>query len=409
MSICGETGDDRGVKERLFMATQQSNPTEQTAETLQAIDVSKRPMMEVLNLLSGDPEMARAYAKEVVGQEVARAVFDQDWRLAKVFALSGVFSDIQGTTEQQAISTAMAKIQLGRSWNINPSDAMQFVYFTNGRPAVMNELFAAKMRDGGFDWDTDFEYEQTTVDNRKRKRCIGCTLWPKRWNSARAAYEPIKDRHGNDVSVSFSKDDADAAMIWEKGKQIPLSEKWNFKAWAEDMYFWRAVSRLRRRFATNILSGVLMREEAEELPPPNQRPQIERPSISLDSFTPSKDLNRGHDEAAGTKSPTKNGESGGGQGSRPGEARARPDQAPGEAVASDPSSAPDFGNIDPPPEVDELPDIADAKEGEMVRYKGFNYRFVEDTSSWRLMDVAAGSAPAAAGKAASKKSGKLSF
>lgn len=338
------------------MASQQSTPTEHNsaaiADQVQALEVSKRPMMEVLNLLSGDPEMARAYAKEVVGQEVARAVFDQDWRLAKVFALSGVFADIQGTTEQQAISTAMAKIQLGRSWNINPSDAMQFVYFTNGRPAVMNELFASKMRDAGLDWDIDFEYETETVNGRKRKKCIGCTLWPKRWNNSKGAYEAMKDRHGDDVSVSFTKDDADSAMIWEKGKQIPLTEKWNFKAWAEDMYFWRALSRLRRRFATNILSGVLMREEAEELPPVDQaRTQIQRPqpargSVSLESFTPSQDPNRGHDEVSGTATPKSKGVDDGGPGSRTEEPEAPTAQAATSATASDPSSVPEAEKTD---------------------------------------------------------------
>jgi hypothetical protein len=382
------------------MGTQPSNATEQNSaaaaatEQLQALEVSKRPMMEILNLLSGDPEMARSYAKEVIGQEVAKAVFDQDWRLAKVFALSGVFADIQGTTEQQAISTAMAKIQLGRSWNINPSDAMQFVYFTNGRPAVMNELFAAKMRDAGFDWDTDFQYEETALNNRKRRQCVGCVLWPKRWNANKNAYESIKDRHGDDVSVSFTRDDADAALIWEKGKQIPLSEKWNFKAWAEDMYFWRAISRLRRRFATNVLSGVLMPEEAEELAPATERPKIARGSISLDSFVPSNDPNRGHDETAGaTKSPTTNGEARGGEsGRQETEARAGQTAASGTVNASAASHLIE--------EVDELPDTADAREGHMVRFQGADWRFSEKENAWLRVE------PTPQKKSENRKSGK---
>lgn len=73
-------------------------------------------------------------------------------------------------------------------------------------------------------------------------------------------------------------------------------------------------------------------------------------SVSLDQFTPSQDTNRGHDAASGESS--------------------------------------EFGNIEPPVEVDELPDVADAKEGEMVRFKGNNYRFHEEASAWRPFDAA---------------------
>ena len=35
---------------------------------------------------------------------------------------------------------------------------------------------------------------------------------------------PILDRKGQPVSVSFTKADADGALIWEKGKQIPFTQ-----------------------------------------------------------------------------------------------------------------------------------------------------------------------------------------
>lgn len=128
--------------------------------------------------------------------------------------------------------------------------------------------------------------------------------------------------------------------------------------------------------------------------------------VSLDQFSPSQDPNRGHDEVAGKESPKTNGESGGGQisGSRTGEPEARTAQATTSASASDPSSASDFGNIDPPPEVDELPDIADAKQGEMIRFHGANYRFSEEANAWALIDVQPQTT--AQKKPESRKSGK---
>jgi hypothetical protein len=231
----------------------------QTIQPL-AVEEKAQPRRATLDLLEiiSETEGRQSYAKELIGAELTRDLFDQDWRLAKVFAASGVFADITGVTQEQAIATAMAKIQIGRSWGITPGDSMQFIFFTNGKPSVQNELVASKMRAAGFDWDIDWKKEAG--------RCVGCTLWLKR-KDASGAYLPILDREGNEVSVAFSKTEADAAMIWEKGKQIPLSDKWNFKSWPQDMYFWRCIARAKRWYATDVLRGAATVDEAEETAP----------------------------------------------------------------------------------------------------------------------------------------------
>lgn len=234
-------------------------------------EVPKRTNAELLDLIIQAGESSQAYAKQIVESELARDAFNQDQRLAKVFAVSGVFADLKTATEMQAIATAMTKIQLGRSWGVNAADAMQFIYFTNGRPAVMNELFASKLKDAGYDWDTAFHYEKVGG----KKKCIGCTLLPKKLNRETGRYEPMMAKVATDsgafqdvpLEVSFTKDDADNAMIWEKGKQIKLSDKWNFQSWAEDMYFWRALGRFRRRYVANVLSGAVPKEEIEDYAP----------------------------------------------------------------------------------------------------------------------------------------------
>lgn len=251
-------------------------PSSQVAEEVTKEVPKRTNNAELLDLIIQAGENSQGYAKQIVESELARDAFNQDQRLAKVFAVSGVFSDIKGTTETQAIATAMTKIQLGRSWGVNPADAMQFIYFTNGRPAVMNELFAAKLKDAGYDWDTAFHYEKTGG----KKKCIGCTLLPKRWNPETRKYEPMMAKTLTDsgtyqdvqLEVSFTKEDADNAMIWEKGKQIKLSEKWNFQSWAEDMYFWRTLGRFRRRYAPNVLSGAVPKDEAEDYTPAPSAP-----------------------------------------------------------------------------------------------------------------------------------------
>lgn len=241
-------------------------------------EIPKRTNAELLDLIIQAGDNSQGYAKQIVESELLRDQFVQDQRLAKVFAASGVFSDIKGTTEIQAVATAMTKIQLGRSWGVSPADAMQFIYFTNGRPAVMGELFAAKLKDAGYDWDTAFHY--VTEPGKKSRKCIGCTLLPKKWNPEKKQYEPMMSKTVTDsgtyvdapLEVHFTKEDADSAMIWEKNRQIKLSEKWNFQSWAEDMYFWRALGRFRRRYATNVLKGAVSKEEAEDYTPAPSAP-----------------------------------------------------------------------------------------------------------------------------------------
>ena len=238
----------------------------------------------------------RGLVRRMADAELMRDLFAQDARLARVFAVSGVFSDIKGTTPEQAIATAMTKIRMGRAWGLHEADSMQYIYFTNGRPAVMNEIIASKLKDAGWDWDVRM-YEAPDGT------CIGCGLFPKHWDEHAGQWVYLEEIDPTDpkgerlrrVEVKFTKADADRAKIWEKGKQIPLSMKWNFVSWPGDMYFWRCIGRLKRRYATNVLAGALTVDEAQEMEPESHQPM--RATMNLDQFRPSSDPNRGHDAA----------------------------------------------------------------------------------------------------------------
>jgi hypothetical protein len=203
----------------------------------------------------------------LVEAEVARQNFAQDRALAREFAISGQFSDINGQSMEQAIATAMVKIQLGRAWGFNPADSIRYIYFTNGRPAIENEIVAAKLQQGGYDWDIEWVEDEVDHKGRKYKKCVGCVLWLKKWNADQQKYLPMMDRNNKPISVSFTQFDADTAQIWEKGKQIPLSQKWNFQSWGRDMYYWRTVGRVKKYHAPHVLRGAVSREEALEMVP----------------------------------------------------------------------------------------------------------------------------------------------
>lgn len=241
-----------------------SPPTESAPTTV--VPALQRVTLEQLAGLP-DNERRTLWINSLVEAEVARQNYAQDRALAREFATCGQFEDIKGLSAEQAISTAMVKIQLGRAWGFNAADSIRYIYFANGRPSVENEMVATRLRDAGYSWDVEWLEETTQHKGKPWQRCVGCKLWVKQWSNERQTFHPMVDRNGQPVFVAFTEADADRAMIWDKGKQIPLSEKWNFKSWAKDMYFWRAVGRVKKYYAPDVLRGAVLREEALEVMP----------------------------------------------------------------------------------------------------------------------------------------------
>lgn len=256
--------------------------------------------LEILKLLMADTSGSyRHLVEELVRAQNERTLFDQDWRTAKMFAVSGDFADITGQTQEQAIAKAMSKIQMGRNWGMNATDALANIFFLNGRPGVMTEILATKMQQAGYSWDVQWHEETIEVKKKPYQKCVGCTLWLKAYNRDTNHYEPVVDRAGKPVSASFTEQDAEQAMIYEKEQGQPratqktLAEKWNYKSWGRDMYFWSAMRRLRKYYLTGILRGAIQVELADlEAPivdqtpplaeaPPEPPPQTEAPQPTL--------------------------------------------------------------------------------------------------------------------------------
>ena len=220
-------------------------------------------MLSLVMESSLEPEAKRKYATRLIEAEMERFQFSQDLATATQFARSGFFDDVakQGDIEQQT-AAAMTKIRIGRSWGVNEADAMAHIYVQNGKPSVDTEPVAIKLREAGYGWDIRWHED-------KEKRCIGCTLLLNFKGAAMT--ETVIGEDGKETArrceVSFTKRDADTALIWEKGKQIKLSEKWNFVSWPRDMYYRRCVGRVKSYFANHVMSGAVTREEAEDFQP----------------------------------------------------------------------------------------------------------------------------------------------
>lgn len=220
-----------------------------------------RAVVSLIKMLAEHPEHA-GYLKDLIEAERNRDLFDQDWRTAKVFAASGKFDDIKGATQEQAIATAMAKIRIGREWGMSDADAIAQIYFVNGRPAVMTEFLASRMQEAGYSWDADWEWAEEVFKGKTTRKCVGCTLWLKRGG------EPCLDRNGKPISASFTEADAERAVQYDRaGKASSLLDKQTYKSYAQDMFFWKALGRLRKYYLTGVLRGAVQVELARELPP----------------------------------------------------------------------------------------------------------------------------------------------
>jgi hypothetical protein len=266
--------------------TTEENRNAETPPQQPQVESKGRATLEIIRILA-DKGNQKELLQQLIDAETARDLFDQDYRAARIYAMSGQFDDIKGATTEQAIASAMSKIRIGRSWGMNESDSIAFIYWNNGKPAVMTEILATKIQQAGYGWDIDWSWEQSTHKNKPWKRCTGCTLWLKAYNSRTNSWEPVVDRNDQPVSAGFSEADADHAMIWEKGKQIPLSSKWNFQSWGQDMYFWRAMSRLRKYHLTSIMRGAQQYELRNEVYVEPMAPQIAAPeSVAPESETP---------------------------------------------------------------------------------------------------------------------------
>ena len=246
----------------------------------------QRITVEQLAALPNDERRAN-WINGMVEAELARQHYAYDRAMARDFAVSGVFDDIRGQTAEQAIGAAMVKIQLGRSMGITAPDAMRYVFFTNGKPNVENELVAAKLQQAGYAWDPEFDYEDISEKGKRPwRKCVGCTLYLKKWDPQSRTYKPMLDRKGNQVTQSFTLADAEHAQIWERGKQIPLAEKFNYQSWPADMYYWRCIARVKKYHAPHVLRGLRLKEEAFDVIPGDAPPEMLPPEMQTQIAAP---------------------------------------------------------------------------------------------------------------------------
>lgn len=70
----------------------------------------------------------------------------------------------------------------------------------------------------------------------------------------------------------WTMEKAAAIPIWKDGKWQALTSKYNWSAYPKDMLFWRAIMEAARRKAPDIIAGIYMLDEIEDIP--QEQPEV---------------------------------------------------------------------------------------------------------------------------------------
>lgn len=220
-----------------------------------------------------DSEARTAWINGLVEADLARQNYAYDLEFARRAMESGQFDDLKKLRPEQAIATALVKIQLGRSYKFTPADSMRSVFFTNGKPGIENDIVASRLQESGYAWDIEWSErveKATTPGGVDWRRCVGCTLYLRQWNREKRRYEPMLDLAGKQVSVAFLEGDAKNAVMYDRGGdggKKALADRDVWKSFPRDMYFHKCIARVKKYYAPNVLRGGMARTDAEEFPP----------------------------------------------------------------------------------------------------------------------------------------------
>jgi len=161
--------------------------------------------------------------------------FDEMWRFSQMVAKSGLAPQALKSPEQ-----IMVALQQGMELGLMPMQALRGIAVVNGRPTMWGEVMLGLVRSRGHRFREWIEH-----DNQEGETAY-CEL--------------TRADTGEKIVGQFS---------WQEAVHAGLSTKSGpWKQYPRRMLMWRARGYACRDGASDILSGFLSREEAQDLPPP---------------------------------------------------------------------------------------------------------------------------------------------
>lgn len=182
---------------------------------------------------------------------IVPSTFDDVQRVAKALVAAGMGSFAWNDDDQQKIAKATAQIMTGLELGIPPMQAMANIAIINGRPQVWGDLVPALLLAAGFDFDMETRGE----------------------GDGRHGWAWLRRPNGTEREFTFTVQQAKDAGLWDrrpkvmkKGKGGTSYEAENDSAWyryADDMLRWKAVARVVKVGAADVMKGVAVREDMD--------------------------------------------------------------------------------------------------------------------------------------------------
>ena len=249
------------------------NPTESATAAAPAAALPPPPKVTQTDQVSTLLELIvdESDRRALVAQELTRLNFNQNYRLAEMFAAAGYFDSNGYNSPPMSAAQAMAKIAVGENWGLNPADSIRFIYIVGGKPSIEEAVFAARMQEAGWGWDIQFIGGQGSG-------CKGVRLFAEK--DGRPVMKPVRDDATGEIKpgadgkplmrqafAEFTEEQAAQIKIWQNKQQVSLLNKSG--PWSDgrrsNMYYWRALSQFRRWFCPQVMKGALLRDEAQDI------------------------------------------------------------------------------------------------------------------------------------------------
>lgn len=244
-----------------------SSPTNTPQDQAQRTEAQRPPHQPETEAPQSATLLDRIVSESQIAQRdaiiIRRAEFDQKQRLARMFANSGCFQDIdkdehgEWLSQETSIARALIKIELGEAMGFSPAESMTGVDIIKGRIAVGASLRAARMQRAGYSWPQMI----LTAKGCWMPLCFhGEPMMAPKTNEDGV---PTTDAEGRQVmaqvTVSFTENDARLLGLLDKNQSM-------YKKDPSSMYFARTVTRAQRRYGPGVLGvDALDTHEARDL------------------------------------------------------------------------------------------------------------------------------------------------
>jgi len=255
------------------------DPEPQSAPTSN-VQMPEMPLPQTSALLEEAIQKTMAADKGMVDGLTKMDYRLREWsfnqRLANAFAASGQFEDMRNLTKDQAIATALLKIELGRTMGYEAADSMSIVHLIKGRVSIAAKALAARLRREGYDWTfvvhTDQECEVLVMKDGNYIMEVA------KDDKGKPKYQEVigEDKQVRKMpvltaaSVRFTVEQAKTAGLTKDGS--------GWTKYPADMLWARVITRIVNRYAPEIMHGVnvITTEEARDLAADSgpQRPNL---------------------------------------------------------------------------------------------------------------------------------------